>query len=107
MSNTTPTLETLAGLYKAAWQAKHETTFAFDRIREAITRHGFTEEQVRAAAAIYPITPTKDTPELERENTKLRLALADAISTFREDDKTTIVSEERQEAWIAALKGTE
>jgi elongation factor P hydroxylase len=40
---------------------------------------------------------------LSTRNTQLTTALKDAISTFREDDKTTLVSAERQEAWIAAL----
>jgi hypothetical protein len=38
--------------------------------------------------------------------TGLRTALADAISTYRTDDKTVLVSVERIEAWIAALNGT-
>lgn len=42
---------------------------------------------------------------LKSHRDRLKLALADAISTFREDDKTTLVSAERQEAWIAAMKG--
>ena len=34
---------------------------------------------------------------------KMATALADCISTFRSDDKTTIITAERQEAWRAAL----
>jgi hypothetical protein len=34
---------------------------------------------------------------------RLTVALKDAISTYRDDDKTVLVSAERQEAWIAAL----
>lgn len=34
----------------------------------------------------------------------LSTALRDALSTFRDDDKTTIVTAERQEAWAETLK---
>lgn len=34
---------------------------------------------------------------------RLGLALEDAISTYREDDKTVLVTAERQEAWIDVL----
>ncbi len=33
----------------------------------------------------------------------LGMALEDAITTFREDDKTVLVTAERQEAWVTAL----
>lgn len=49
-----PSLETVTELYKVAHQMKAEATFALDRIRDSLTRHGFTEEQVREAAGIYP-----------------------------------------------------
>ena len=35
---------------------------------------------------------------------ELARALSDAISTYRHDDKTTLVTAERQEAWAYALK---
>ena len=44
--------------------------------------------------------------EMSRQSEKigrLTVALKDAISTYRNDDKTVLVSAERQEAWIAAL----
>jgi hypothetical protein len=37
----------------------------------------------------------------------LRKAAEDMLSTYRHDSKTVLVSAERQEAWIAALKGAE
>jgi hypothetical protein len=55
---TRPSLETLAGLYRAALQQSHESAFALARIRDSITRHGFTEEQVREAACIHPASVT-------------------------------------------------
>lgn len=45
---TRPSLETMAGLYEAA--KKSRDPIALARIRESIVRHGYTEEQVRAAA---------------------------------------------------------
>lgn len=39
-----------------------------------------------------------------RHRESLKRALADAISTYRNDDKTVLVSAERQEAWMAALQ---
>lgn len=41
---------------------------------------------------------------LIQSNAELSRALGDAISTYRHDDNTTLVTAERQEAWIAALK---
>ena len=41
---------------------------------------------------------------LIQSNAELSRALGDAISTYRHDDKETLVTAERQEAWIAALK---
>lgn len=37
----------------------------------------------------------------------LAVALRDVLSTFREDEKTVMVSVERQEAWMSALKAWE
>jgi hypothetical protein len=42
--------------------------------------------------------------ELERRAERLALALKDAISTYDPTRKETLVTAERQEAWIAALK---
>jgi hypothetical protein len=42
--------------------------------------------------------------ELERNADAIATALGDALSTFRDDDKTTIITVERQEAWKAALE---
>jgi hypothetical protein len=42
--------------------------------------------------------------DLIQSNAELSRALGDAISTYRHDDKETLVTAERQEAWIAALK---
>jgi hypothetical protein len=41
---------------------------------------------------------------LELAASTLATALGDALSTFRDDDKTTIITVERQEAWKAALE---
>lgn len=40
---------------------------------------------------------------LETVSHELAKALRDALSTFRDDDKTTIITGERKEAWSAAL----
>lgn len=37
-------------------------------------------------------------------NEELARALSDALSTFRHDDKETVVTAERQEAWAEVLK---
>jgi hypothetical protein len=42
--------------------------------------------------------------ELTRRAERLALALKDAISTYDPNRKETLVTAERQEAWIAALK---
>lgn len=42
---------------------------------------------------------------LESRVEQLTTALKDAISTYDPDRKETLVTAERQEAWIAALKG--
>jgi hypothetical protein len=41
---------------------------------------------------------------LERRVERLTIALRDAISTYNPNRKETLVTAERQEAWIAALK---
>ncbi len=38
------------------------------------------------------------------ESEAVALALKDAISTYRQDDKTVFVTAERREAWIAVLE---
>ena len=43
--------------------------------------------------------------DLERRVEQLTIALKDAISTYDPHRKETLVTAERQEAWIAALKG--
>jgi ethanolamine ammonia-lyase large subunit len=62
-----------------------------------------------ANAAIAEAAERLRSQELEIGTLTMRLrgaatALKDAISTYRHDDKTVLVSAERQEAWIAALK---
>lgn len=42
--------------------------------------------------------------ELVQANTELARALGDALSTFRHDDKETVITAERQETWAAVLK---
>lgn len=51
---TKPSLETMAGLYRAVAQRQWEADFGMGRIREELVRHGYTEEQVREAAGIKP-----------------------------------------------------
>lgn len=41
---------------------------------------------------------------LRENNERLAVALRDALSTFRHDDKTTLVTAERQEAWQTTLR---
>lgn len=41
---------------------------------------------------------------LTQSNEELARALGDALSTFRHDDKETVVTAERQEAWAEVLK---
>ena len=41
--------------------------------------------------------------QIEAKNAKLELALRDAISTYDPNREVTLVSDERQEAWNAAL----
>lgn len=43
--------------------------------------------------------------KLESRVEQLTTALEDAISTYDPDRKETLVTAERQEAWISALKG--
>jgi hypothetical protein len=67
-------------------------------IQQSRTNHARAEEKLRARDS-----------EISRHQDKigrLTVALKDAISTYRNDDKTVLVSAERQEAWIAALNDT-
>jgi hypothetical protein len=41
--------------------------------------------------------------ELMQANEELARALGDCLSTYRHDDKTTLVTAERQEAWADVL----
>lgn len=44
---------------------------------------------------------------LEQRCGMLREALADVLSTFRDDGKTVVITEDRQEAWLEVIKMTE
>jgi len=55
------------------------------------------------ANAVCPCCAIARAEKAEAERATLATALADCISTFRSDDKTTIITAERQEAWRAAL----
>ena len=56
-----------------------------------------TEERLLALHAIT-VAQAERIEELER-------ALRDCLSTYRTDTLEVIVTEERQEAWLAALRG--
>lgn len=43
--------------------------------------------------------------ELDARVESLKMALGDVLSTFRDDDKTTVITTERQEAWKSVLHG--
>ena len=67
---------------------------------ERFTGHGLLD--------CHAICDQRDAAITRAERAELKLekmatALADCISTFRSDDKTTIITAERQEAWRAAL----
>ncbi len=52
-----PSLETLAGLYAAALKQKADEGRGRERIRECITRHGYTEKEVfEEASRLVTIT---------------------------------------------------
>lgn len=55
------------------------------------------EERVRVLVHVA----TAQAERIER----LERALADVLSTFRETEDVVVVTEERQEAWVAALRG--
>ena len=64
-------------------------------------------DQLRAEVAALVITKDKACAaavENKAEADGLRRALADAISTYDPNRKETLVTAERQEAWIAALQ---
>ena len=63
-----------------------------ERLKELLRIESASAQHALAAA---------ERAELKLE--KMATALADCISTFRSDDKTTIITAERQEAWRAAL----
>jgi hypothetical protein len=48
----TPSLETLAGLYRAAFEQQQASDTAMARVLESVIRHGYTEEQVAQAAGL-------------------------------------------------------
>ncbi len=63
-----PSLETLAGLYAATMKQKEDSDRAIQRIKESITRHGYTEKEVlkessrlamRITAGDYAMRPKK------------------------------------------------
>jgi hypothetical protein len=49
------------------------------------------------------VSPTGSEPDLAEANRKLSQALSDAISTYRQDAKRVLVTEERIETWKKIL----
>jgi hypothetical protein len=77
---------------------------AAQRLREVGVRELVQQARINHALAEGIIRACES--EMSRQSEKigrLTVALKDAISTYRNDDKTVLVSAERQEAWIAAL----
>jgi hypothetical protein len=83
---------------------------AMDILAEEIQRGDGVANAAIAEAAERLRELTKSNDRLEgliaqrdARNVRLTTALRDCLSTFREDDKTTIITAERQEAWRDAL----
>ena len=84
-----------AAIAEAAQRLRELEWEAAGLIQQARINHARGEGIIRARES-----------EMSRQSEKigrLTVALKDAISTYRKDDKTVLVSAERQEAWIAAL----
>ena len=80
---------------------------SWDEERQRALREGGRVVELRAEVAALVITKDKACAaavENKAEADGLRRALADAISTYDPNRKQTLVTAERQEAWIAALQ---
>lgn len=55
------------------------------------------------SSVVYLLEMRKGVLELIQANEELARALGDCLSTYRHDDKETVVTAERQEAWAEVL----
>ena len=60
MNHPRPSLETIAGLYRAAFEQQIAAHVAMERVVESAKRHGYTEAEVAEAAGVHAADATAE-----------------------------------------------